>query len=73
MDKALIDTIKLWLQQEYDTEKHDLPTWHTLVKAISMIDHSLASEIAAEHPKGKISCTVDIQGPIIATLADQSN
>ena len=56
LDKALIETLMLWLRQQYDTKQHGSPTWHTLVKAISMMDTLLASQIAAEHPKGMISC-----------------
>lgn len=52
LDKALIETLKLWLRQEHDTKKHGLPSWRILVQTVSMVDALLASEIAAMHPKG---------------------
>ena len=54
LDKALIETLKLWLRQEYDTKTHGCPSWRILVQAVSMFDALLASEIADDHPKGTI-------------------
>ena len=38
-----------WLERNYDVEKHGLPSWSALVKAVDPIDHVLAFEIRRNH------------------------
>ena len=33
-DKCLIDMVTCWLQHNYDTSRHGLPTWEKLVQVI---------------------------------------
>ena len=53
---ALEDVLLLWLNQEYDVEKHGPPTWKMLVEAVNKEtgggNHELAKQIAAKHPAG---------------------
>ena len=53
---ALEDVLLLWLNREYDVEKHGPPTWKMLVEAVNKEtgggNHELAKQIAAKHPAG---------------------
>ena len=52
-EQALSDTLKLWLQQKYDTERFGPPTWRMLVEAVDKEaggnSNELAKEIASNH------------------------
>ena len=38
-----------WILQKYDTEKHGLPSWKILLKAVSRMDEPLFEKLAKEH------------------------
>lgn len=46
--------LKLWLNLNYDDEKHGMPTWRKVVEAADKRsagnNHALAKAIAADHP-----------------------
>ena len=54
---ALEDVLLLWLNQEYNVQKHGAPTWRMLVKAVGKKsggdNHELAKQIASNHPAGR--------------------
>jgi hypothetical protein len=54
IEQALYGTLKLWLQQKYDTERFGPPTWRTLVEAVDQKaggnNNELAKKIASNHP-----------------------
>ena len=52
-ERALYETLKLWLQQKYDTEIFGPPTWRMLVEAVDKEaggnTNELAKKIASNH------------------------
>ena len=60
-DKCLIDMVTCWLQHNYDTSRHGLPTWERLVQVIASPaggnNVTLALTIAQQH-------NVSVQQPI---------
>ena len=52
-DKCLIDMVTCWLQHNYDTSRHGLPTWEKLVQVIGSPaggnNATLALAIAQQH------------------------
>ena len=50
---CLRESLTNWLQRNYNTEKHGLPTWRKLVEAVDLPaggkNHALALKIAEEH------------------------
>ena len=56
--RALSNVLQEWLKQNYNTEKHGLPTWRKLVEAVDNPaggnNHALAKAIASEHPIGNL-------------------
>ena len=54
--RALSNVLQAWFKQNYNTEKHGLPTWRKLVEAMDNPaggnNHALAKTIASEHPIG---------------------
>lgn len=63
-ESALNDVLLLWLQQKYNVKKFGPPTWKMLVMAIDKRtggnNHSLAKEIASNHPAGITSSYIVI-------------
>ena len=53
MDQCLFEGLQQWVQRNYNTEKHGLPTWRSLVAAVDNssggYNHALALEIAEKH------------------------
>jgi hypothetical protein len=53
-EQALYGTLKLWLQQKYNTERFGPPTWRMLVEAVDQKaggnNNELAKNIATNHP-----------------------
>ena len=51
--RALSNVLQEWLKQNYNTDKHGLPTWQKLVEAVDNPaggnNHVLAKAIASEH------------------------
>ena len=48
-----------WILRDYDTKKHGLPSWKTLLKTISIVDQPLFEKLAKEHQvKGICICTM---------------
>ena len=43
------DALMQWILQDYNTEKHGLPSWRTLLKTISRVDQPLFEKLAKEH------------------------
>ena len=55
--RALSTMVEMWLQQQYNVQRHGPPTWQMLVKAVDSPaggnDHTLAKKIASKHPASK--------------------
>ena len=55
--RILSKVVEIWLQQQYNVQRHGPPTWQMLVKAVDSPaggnDHTLAREIASKHPTGE--------------------
>ena len=55
--RALSKVVEMWLQQQYNVQRHGPPTWQMLVKAVDSPaggnDHTLAKKIASKHPASK--------------------
>ena len=53
VERCLLESIKHWLQCNYDIEKHQPPSWRSLVAAVDHSaggqNHALAIEIANNH------------------------
>ena len=62
--RALSKVVEIWLQQQYNVQRHGPPTWQMLVKAVDSPaggnDHTLAREIASKHPTGEHVCTCSL-------------
>ena len=43
------EALMKWILQDYNTEKHDLPSWKSLLKAVSRVDPRLFEKLAKEH------------------------
>ena len=69
-DKCLIDMVTCWLQHNYDTSCHGLPTWERLVQVIASPaggnNTTLALTIAQQH-------NVSIQQPIHVVQTDHAS
>ena len=69
-DKCLIDMVTCWLQHNYDTSHHGLPTWERLVKVIASPvggnNATLALAIAQQH-------NVCVQQPIHVVQTDHAS
>ena len=52
-ERCLLESIRHWLQCDYDIEKHEPPSWRSLVAAIGHSaggqNHALAANIAKAH------------------------
>ena len=52
---CLREVLRRWLNKEYDTDRHDVPTWRKLVEAVAKktggSNPAKAEEIAASHKK----------------------
>ena len=61
--RALSNVLQEWLKQNYNTDKHGLPTWRKLVEAVDNPaggnNHALAKAIASEHPIGNHSIYIE--------------
>ena len=42
-------SVKEWINQNYDTERHGKPSWNTLVQAIGRVDNLACNKLAAKH------------------------
>lgn len=63
-ESNLLSVVQKWLEQDYDTQRHGLPSYRRLVKAVASkiggSNPALASKIAANHPIGELmmcACT----------------
>ena len=69
-DKCLIDVVTCWLQHNYDTSHHGLPTWERLVQVIASPtggnNATLALTIAQQH-------NVFVQQPIHVVQTDHAS
>ena len=43
------EALMQWILQDYNTEKHGLPCWRTLLKTVSRVDQPLCEKLAKEH------------------------
>ena len=70
VDKCLIDMVMCWLQHNYDTSRHGLPTWERLVQVIASPTGGnstiLALTIAQQH-------NVFVQQPIHMVQTDHAS
>ena len=56
------EALMQWILRDYNTEKHGLPSWKSLLKTISRVDQSLFEKLAKEHQvKGSKSTSVLVQ------------
>ena len=46
---SLNETLMQWIQQGYNTGKFGLPSWKSLLNAISKVDQPLFEKLAKEH------------------------
>ena len=46
---SMNEALEQWILQKYDIKKHGLPSWKTLLKAVSLLDRSLFERLAKEH------------------------
>ena len=57
--RALGRVIQTWLEQSYNVDRFDLPSWRSLVKVVDSHtggdNHALAKKIASKH-KGIVGC-----------------
>ena len=69
-DKCLIDMVTCWLQHNYDTSRHGLPTWERLIQVIASPaggnNTTLALTIAQQH-------NVSVQQPIYVVQTDHAS
>ena len=43
------EALMQWILQDYNTEKHGLPSWRTLLRTIGRVDQPLFEKLATEH------------------------
>ena len=55
-DGSWNDALMQWILRDYDTKKHGLPSWKTLLKTISIVDQPLFEKLAKEHQVRGIIC-----------------
>ena len=67
-NKALMQ----WILQEYNTQKHGLPSWKLLLKAISRVDQPLFEKLAKEHQLKGILCRQTEASPTLITPTRKS-
>ena len=51
------DALKNWIKQNYNTGKHALPSWRSLLAAVARVDRLLFKKLAAAHPGEVKRCT----------------
>ena len=44
------EALKNWIKQNYNTGKHALPSWRSLIAAVARVDRLLFKKLAAAHP-----------------------
>ena len=44
------EALKNWIKQNYNTGKHALPSWRSLLAAVARVDRLLFKKLAAAHP-----------------------
>ena len=47
------EALKNWIKQNYNTGKHALPSWRSLLAAVARVDRLLFKKLAAAHPGEK--------------------
>ena len=56
------EALTLWVLQDYNTRRHGMPSWMTLLKAISKVDQPLFEKLAKEHQTlGMYVCIVSMR------------
>ena len=48
-DNSWNEALMQWILRDYNTQKHGLPSWRTLLKTISRVDQPLFEKLAKEH------------------------
>ena len=48
------EALKNWIKQNYNTGKHALPSWKSLLAAVARVDRLLFKKLAAAHPGEEI-------------------
>ena len=43
------EALKHWIKQNYNTNKFDVPSWRSLLKAVAKVDKLTFNNLAAEH------------------------
>jgi hypothetical protein len=43
------EALMKWILRDYNTEKHGLPSWKSLLKAVSRVDQTVFEKLAKEH------------------------
>ena len=49
------EALSQWIKQNYSTQRFGLPSWRSLILAVSMVDRRLCKELANKHPSGMTS------------------
>ena len=49
------EALSQWIKQNYSTQQFGLPSWRSLLKAVTMVDRRLYKELAAKHSLGTTS------------------
>ena len=44
------EALNQWIKQNYSTQRFGLPSWRSLLKAVSTVDRHLCKELAAKYP-----------------------
>ena len=56
-----------WILQKYNTEKHGLPSWKSLLKTISRVDEPMFEKLAKEHQVKCMYCVSYNSTVLLAT------
>ena len=55
------EALMKWILQDYNTEKHGLPSWKSLLQTVSRVDQPLFEKLAREHQaKGGYTATHNV-------------
>ena len=48
-DASWNEALMQWILQDYNTKKHGLPSWKSLLKVVARVDEPLFEKLAEEH------------------------
>ena len=63
--EALVEVIKTWIRQDFNTDKYGVPSWRKVVEVIGGFDKLLAKRIAKAHPAtGMVTLAMDTHAEV---------